>query len=64
MKHVSVFLWQGLHSTIRNRLTTVPQPFFPGLKDAENHTGGITIIPRAQYLGDVAKRDALKRGGV
>lgn len=64
MKHISVFLWQGLHPTIRNRLTTVPQPFFPGLQDPKNHAGSITIIPRKQAQEDADKRDALKRGGV
>lgn len=64
MKHVSVWLWQGMHSSIRNRLTTVPQKFFPGLKAPENHAGSITIIPRVQAQADTDKRDALKRGGV
>jgi hypothetical protein len=64
VKHISVFLWQGLHSSIRNRLTTVPQPFFEGLQDPTNQRGSITIIPRAQSVKDADKRDALKRGGV
>lgn len=64
MKHVSVWLWQGLPATIRNRLTTVPQPFFKGLQDPKNHAGGITIIPRVQSLKDADKRDSIKRGGV
>lgn len=64
MKHVSVFLWEGLHPSINVRLTTVPQKFFPGLQDPQNHAGGITIIPRAKAQEDADKRDALKRGGV
>jgi hypothetical protein len=64
MKHISVFLWQGLHPSIKVRLTTAPQKFFPGLQDPQNHAGAITIIPRAQSLKDADKRDALKRGGV
>lgn len=64
MKHVSVFLWQGLHPSIKVRLTTVPQKFFPGLQDPVNHSGSITIIPRKQAQEDADKRDALKRGGV
>lgn len=64
MKHVSVFLWQGLHPLIKQRLTTVPQKFFPGLQAPTNHAGSITIIPRKQSQQDADKRDALKRGGV
>lgn len=63
MKHVSVFLWQGLPSTIRNRLSTVPQPFFPGLADATNHRGSITVTGQKQGQIDSNKRDALRRGG-
>ena len=44
MKHVSVFLWQGLHPSIKLRLTTAPQKFFPGLQAPSNNTGSVTII--------------------
>jgi hypothetical protein len=64
MKHISVFLWQGLHPSIKVRLTTAPQKFFPGLQDPENQRNSITIIPRAQSLKDADNRDAIKRGGV
>jgi hypothetical protein len=64
MKHVSVFLWQGLHPSIKLRLSTAPQKFFPGLQEPQNHAGSITIIPRAQALKDADNRDAIKRGGV
>lgn len=64
MKHVSVFLWQGLHPSIKLRLSTVPQKFFPGLQAPENHASSITIIPRAQAQQDADNRDAIKRGGV
>lgn len=64
MKHISTFLWQGLHPSIKVRLTTVPQKFFPGLQDPKHHAGSITIIPRAQAQQDADNRDAIKRGGV
>lgn len=64
MKHVSVFLWQGLHPSIRLRLSTAPQKFFPGLQSPSNHTGAITVTGKEQGQADTDRRDAIKRGGV
>jgi hypothetical protein len=58
------FSWQGMNPSIKVRMTTVPQKFFPGLQDPQNQRNSITIIPRAQSLKDADKRDAIKRGGV
>lgn len=63
MKHVSVFLWQGLPSSIKLKLPTKQQAYFDGLQEPTNHPRAITVTGRAQGERDAAKRDALRRGG-
>lgn len=64
MKHVSVFLWQGLHPSIKQRLTSAPVKFFPGLQTPVPRKGSITLTGAEQGAADAHRRDAIKRGGV
>lgn len=63
MKHVSVFLWQGLPSSIKVKLPTRQQAYFEGLQDPQNNPRAITLTGREQGAIDANKRDALRRGG-
>jgi len=63
MKHVSVFLWQGLPPSIKMKLPTKQQAYFEGLQDPHHHPRAITLTGREQGERDATKRDALRRGG-
>ena len=63
MKHVAIWLAEGLPSSVKAKLPTHQQKFFKGLQDPYN-SRGISIPSREQDQRDTDKRQALKRGGI